>query len=346
MSLIGGENTAQSQKGGSGNTQIVGMDPQLFVQEMRRKDAQIDALIAEKQALSDKVSALEQAALRAEIDALRAEKQGLQARLAAPDQAYAEHLHRGQELAALLDDAATMQAIGENRIRSALAGFSHLDYDGIDALLEEVGDRSLLAASQTFYGRGMIAEDALKWQDAYAHYKKAAGLHESLPVMAAYARITWKLAKGAEAEDVNRRVLRMVERSDGANSEVYATQLNNLAGVLKDLGRLDEAEELCRESLKINKKIKGEHDPEVATDLNNIASILDDQGRSREAELLFRQSLKIGRVTIGKQHPAYAIRLSNLANAVRRQDRLPEAVSLYRQAVAISLASLGKSHPE
>ncbi len=48
MSVFGKGGSDQTQKGGEGNTQNIGVDPELFAKELRRKDEDINMLIIEK----------------------------------------------------------------------------------------------------------------------------------------------------------------------------------------------------------------------------------------------------------------------------------------------------------
>ena len=106
-----------------------------------------------------------------------------------------------------------------------------------------------------------------------------------------------------EAEPLYRESLAIDKKIYGDEHPDVATDLNNLAGLLKaqvsessvfvfplpnavwsaDLcfcmlqGKYDEAEPLYRESLAIDKKIYGDEHPDVATDLNNLASLLESQ---------------------------------------------------------------------
>ncbi|MEP1520279.1 tetratricopeptide repeat protein [Ascidiaceihabitans sp.] len=345
MSLFG-DGSGQTQKGGHDNTQIIGMDPATFVAEMRRKDARIDGLIAEKDALKDQVSALEREKLESELQDLRVQKAGLEARIAQPDAAFVEHTERATRIEALLSDIATQQAVGENRIRSALQGFAELEYAEVDALLEDTEQQGILLVANAAYGRGLVAEDAIKWHAAYDHYERAARFSEDEIHLKAQARMAWRLQLGNVSVDLQRRLVTASEKQFGSKSPEYATQLNNLAGVVNAQGRFAEAEGLYREALEIDRATIGEGHPEYATRFNNLASVVQAQGRFAEAEGLYREALEIDRATIGEGHPSYATRLNNLAGVVEAQGRFAEAEGLYREALEIDRATIGEGHPD
>ena len=339
---------------GDGNTQVghnsgevnIGISVEQFIEEMRRKDARIDELIAEKDALKDQVSALEREKLQAEIAELKEQQQGLEARLANPEEAYEEHKQRASLIENLLDDIANQQAFGENRIRSALEAFADLEYEEVDALLEESEQRGIMLAANSAYGRGVVAEDAVKWHDAFDHYKRAADLSGDIEHMTAYARMTWRLQRGDDAVTVHEALCDATEALHGRESDEFATRLNNLAGVVQAQGRYAEAEGFYREALAIDAQTIGTSHSDYAIHLNNLAGVVEAQGRYAEAEGLYREALEIGAKTIGTGHPNYAIRLGNLAGVVRAQGRYAEAEGLYREALEIGAQTIGTSHPD
>ena len=296
---------------GDGNTQVghnsgevnIGISVEQFIEEMRRKDARIDELIAEKDALKDQVSALEREKLQAEIAELKEQQQGLEARLANPEEAYEEHKHRASLIENLLDDIANQQAFGENRIRSALEAFADLEYEEVDALLEESEQRGIMLAANSAYGRGVVAEDAVKWHDAFDHYKRAADLSGDIEHMTAYARMTWRLQRGDDAVTVHEALCDATEASHGRDSAEFATRLNNLAVVVEAQGRYAEAEGLYREALEIGAQTIGTSHPDYAIRLGNLAITLAAQENDEEARLLLNQALEIFRNTLTEDHP-------------------------------------------
>ena len=96
-----------------------------------------------------------------------------------------------------------------------------------------------------------------------------------------------------------------------------ASNLNNLALLLKDTNRLAEAEPLMRRALAIDEKSYGPDHPEVAIRLNNLAHLLQRTNRFTEAEPLMRRALAIDEKSYGPDHPKVAIRLNNLATLLQ-----------------------------
>jgi tetratricopeptide (TPR) repeat protein len=141
-----------------------------------------------------------------------------------------------------------------------------------------------------------------------------------------------------------------------------ATDLNNLAGLLKAQGKCDKAEPLYQQSLAIKRKVcaihfavlshnhsckvLGEEHTSVATSLNNLAALLNAQGKYDESIPLLRQSLGIMRKVLGEEHPNVATLLNNLAELLSAQRKYGEALELRYQCLAIAKRCLGEEHPQ
>ena len=95
------------------------------------------------------------------------------------------------------------------------------------------------------------------------------------------------------------------------------TRLNNLAGILQNLGQAEAARRLQERALAISEAVYGPDDPEVATYLNNLAAILLELGQPEAARPLQERALAISEAVYGPGHPAVAIRLSNVAMILR-----------------------------
>ena len=127
---------------------------------------------------------------------------------------------------------------------------------------------------------------------------------------------------------------------------MVATELNNLAVLLRGTNRMAEAEPLDRRALAIDERTYGLGHPDVARDLGNLAELLHGTNRMAEAELLYRRALATDERAYGPRHPDVASRLNNLALLLRYTNRMAEAEPLYRQALAIYERSYGSGHPD
>ena len=111
-----------------------------------------------------------------------------------------------------------------------------------------------------------------------------------------------------------RRALAIAERSYGPDHPDVATDLNNLAGLLRATNRLSEAEPLYRRALAIDETSLGPDHPDVATALNNLAVLLQATNRLSEAEPLMRRAVEIYRrfrEATGHEHPHWRDAIEN-----------------------------------
>ena len=296
--------------------------------------------------MKEELEAELRAASEAEKQELAAKIAELESQLADPDKAFAEALERIKHLESLLERAGN--EIGGDRLAQARAALDQGDLSVADEIFAEIEAREAMAvanAANAAYGRGEIAEAEIRWHDAYDHYKRAAGLSDEDTHLVAYARMTWRLHKSEEGIVAYERLAEAAKEAHGVQSAEYATQINNLAGVVRAQGRYEEAERLYREALEIGRATIGARHPSYATHLNNLALVVEAQGRYEEAEALYREALEIDRATIGERHPDYATRLINLASVVQAQGRVEEAEGLYREALEIFEATLPDDHP-
>ncbi len=154
------------------------------------------------------------------------------------------------------------------------------------------------------------------------------------------SRAEWSLA-----EPMYRRALAIDEQSYGPDHPEVATDLNNLAELLRATNRLAEAEPMYRRALSIDEQSYGPDHPNVATDLNNLAGLLRATNRLAEAEPMYRRVLAIDEQSYGPDHPKVATRLNNLAGLLGATNRLAEAEPMFRRALAIDEQSYGPDHP-
>jgi tetratricopeptide (TPR) repeat protein len=182
---------------------------------------------------------------------------------------------------------------------------------------------------------------------AVSQYADAAGLAQPTARLMSLLGMYWQ-ARGQfrAAEPLYRRALAIDEQSYGPDHPEVATDLNNLAELLRDTNRLAEAEPLYRRALAISEQSYGPDHPTVAIRLNNLAGLLRATNRLGEAEPLYRRALAISEQSYGPDHPTVAIRLNNLAGLLRATNRLGEAEPLYRRALAIDEQSYGPDHPD
>jgi len=389
-----GPRTDNSIDGGSHNQQAGtitnhGISPADHAQMMRDQRDALQIGHDKALALLERATDAEKAALRGQITGLDQRIAEYERRLANPETAYAEYLDKITQLERLLQDATdATKSIGANRTADAKVALETRDYakaDAIFAEVEELENSAVHRAADAAFGRGLIAEEQVRWHDAASHYARAAQLNPAfdtslkarefayraadfaaalrwgadLIALATSGGDQWQqatalnehattlnaLGRNTEAEVLIRQALDIGRATIGEAHPDYATNLDNLARAVRDQGRPAEAEALFRQALDIDRATIGEAHPTYANHLNNLARAVQDQGRPAEAEPLFRQALDIARTTIGEAHPTYALGLTNLAGVVQDQGRLAEAEPLFRQALDIARATIGAAHP-
>jgi len=181
------------------------------------------------------------------------------------------------------------------------------------------------------------------------HASRALGL-------AAMADASWLLdragtylqvqAQLTDARPLLERALAIGEDVYGPDAPVVAARLNNLAGILQDLGDLAGARPLQERALAIYEAVYGPDHPEVATDLNNLAQVLRGLGDLAGARPLQERALAITEAVYGPDHPDVARDLNNLAVILRRLGDPEGARPLQERALAIFEAVYGPDHPE
>jgi len=143
-------------------------------------------------------------------------------------------------------------------------------------------------------------------------------------------------ARYEEALDIyHKAVALMPEGSDD-----LPPALNNMAEVMRALGRFRDAESLHRRVLAMREARYGTGHEDVAQSLNNLGEVLRDQRRLRAAEDAERRALSIAEVRFGDRHEVTALILTNLGQVLMQQRRLGEAESILDRASS-SWDSLG-----
>jgi CHAT domain-containing protein/tetratricopeptide (TPR) repeat protein len=135
------------------------------------------------------------------------------------------------------------------------------------------------------------------------------------------------------------------EKERGANDPVYATSLDNLAALHKDMGDYGKALPLFEQARAIRKKTVGEGHPLYAASLDNLAVLYGETGEYDRALPLSEQAVAIYRKALGEGHLDYAVSLNNLAMLYKAVGTGAKALPLLEQARAIREKALGENHP-
>ena len=149
----------------------------------------------------------------------------------------------------------------------------------------------------------------------------------------------------AEAREAYERALRIDEAAFGPDHPEVATDVNNLGGVLIDLGELAEARECFERALRIGEATLGPDHPKVAIRVNNLGLVLNALGDMAEARECFERALRIDEAAFGPDNPDVASIVNNLGLVLKDLGELAEARQCFERALRIGEATFGPGHP-
>jgi tetratricopeptide (TPR) repeat protein len=96
-----------------------------------------------------------------------------------------------------------------------------------------------------------------------------------------------------EAEEVLQKALRILDSSQGTDSDRMAIALDGLARVYIHQGQHDRAQSLCRRALDILQSVFDEHHPKVADVLETLVQVYARMGNNAEAARLQQRAEEI-----------------------------------------------------
>ena len=233
-----------------------------------------------------------------------AEISELKSRLANSEQSFEKQKQFTASLEARLDREAN--TIGGDDVKKAKQALEAGDTEAATKLFEEIKARTALdveASARASFALGEIAEQEVRWVEAFAHYSEAASLHPCYSHLISAQKMALHLANHAEAERLGHLSVSAAKKEFGETAPEYGTSLNNLAGLLYATGRYDEAEPLYQQALENTRQALGEDHPDYGIRLNNLAALLEATGRYDEAEPLYRQAVQVLEKSLGPEHP-------------------------------------------
>lgn len=182
---------------------------------------------------------------------------------------------------------------------------------------------------------------------ALADYGKVLKLDgKSVHVYSGLAYAHYAKGEYNKAEQLYLKSLSVRTKKYGGQHHLVASDLNNLAELLRKKGRFKDALKLHKRALAIRARKLGKNHPVYASNLSNLAVLLSDLEQYSDAEALLKQALTIQEQRLGREHPSVARSLHNLAEIYRELARFGEAESLSNRALEIWKRSFGEKHPE
>lgn len=148
------------------------------------------------------------------------------------------------------------------------------------------------------------------------------------------------------AADVARQAVADFTRTLGPDHPQTFTARRNLAGALRQCGRLIDAIALYEQTLADCERVLGPAHPDTLTSQNSLAGAYRAVGRLGEAIQLFEYTLSERERVLGRDHPHTFVSRDELAGAYRTALRNGDAIPLYERTLADRERVFGVDHPD
>ena len=211
-----------------------------------------------------------------------------------------------------------------------------LEFDDIDAMVETL--------QLDDFDRKLLKEALNDFQ--IVQYNSERGSCEEWPGPVGERKERGPNFEQGSRESALREKLHANEVNLGADHPETARSVNNLATLLKTMGRLEEAEPLYRRVLELKEANIGTDHSSITTPVRNLATLLKALDRLEEAEPLYRRLLYLKEANHGADHPETAKSAKNLGNLLREMGRLDDAENMLRRGIRILEARFGQDHPQ
>jgi tetratricopeptide (TPR) repeat protein len=192
-----------------------------------------------------------------------------------------------------------------------------------------------------------------EYAEAQQHYEQALELFAGEEKQLLTAQILSNLgvlhiymAGYPQAESYLKRALHVREQLLEPAHPDLAQNLNDLAGVYHNQGKLTEAEPLYQQALAIQEQTLRAEDPAKIRTLGNLALLKYSQKKYDESEVFNKRVLAAREKHLGMEHVDTGQSLLNLAYVYLLQQRYAESEPLFRRALAIYEEVYGPKHPQ
>jgi TonB family protein len=134
------------------------------------------------------------------------------------------------------------------------------------------------------------------------------------------------------------------ERALGAENELTAVALNNLASVYSELDKHGDAADARERVLKIQEKLYGLSSIKLSDNLSKLGWERAIGGDNKGAEEAFKRNLQIREAAFGADHLELIPALDNLAMSTQRAGKYGQSIVYFDRMIAIKEKQLGKDH--
>lgn len=154
----------------------------------------------------------------------------------------------------------------------------------------------------------------------------------------------WEQGRLDEARECFEEALAITAELDH-NDEPDLTCLNNLCGLLEQLGDLDGAREQYERALEIYEAGLGPNHPSVATISSSLGRVLHALGETSMARANLERALAIDEEAFGPDHHKVALRLMYLGRTYADERNYEKARECYKRALKIHREYFNPEHP-
>ncbi len=205
-------------------------------------------------------------------------------------------------------------------------------YDGDHPLLA----RGLNNLAAFFYRTGEDRRAEILYHDAL-RMKRRLGQEgvDLVKPMSTLATILMNRGEYAEAEEIYRRALEILETTYGRGSASSATGLLRLGALFYVRGDFERAEPILRQALDVRLRDFGPRHTRVASARSTLGRVIHAQGRLEEAERHFTEVLDLRLELLGEDHLQVAFSRRDVAALRLDQENPAAAESLLAQALRV-----------
>lgn len=154
----------------------------------------------------------------------------------------------------------------------------------------------------------------------------------------------FKEKKYKEALAPAKRCVELLEKALGAENELTAVALNNLASVYSELDKHGDAADARERVLKAQEKLYGPSSIKLSDNLFKLGWERAISGDNKGAEEAFKRNLQIREAAFGADHPELIPALDNLAMSTQRAGKYGPSIGYFDRMIAIKEKQLGKDH--
>lgn len=148
------------------------------------------------------------------------------------------------------------------------------------------------------------------------------------------------------SERLNRLIVETRRHTLGEEHPDTLRSMNDLAGVLSELGKYKETEKICRQTLKLRETTLGKVHPDTLTSMSNLAEALEKQQEYDEAQEINQQALEARETVLGEMDLDTLISVTIQGYLLRHCGNYVEAEKMHRRALEGREEKLGKEHPD